>query len=225
MPRTLIFDINETLLDLSVLDPHFEHLFGNPKLRHDWFKQVLQSALVSTILDRYEDFGTIAGNALEMIARRHELALTDAERGAVLSTVRSLPPHSDVLPGLTRLRDAGFTLSALTNSPPQVVRAQLSNAGISDFFAHQLTVDAVRRFKPAREVYDYAAQELDCAPDDLYLIAAHDWDIAGAMNAGWRGAFIARHGMVLSPNQPEPDIVGADLIAVAEAIIEREGMG
>ena len=56
-------------------------------------------------------------------------------------------------------------------------------------------------------------------PEQTRLIAAHGWDVAGAMRAGCAAAFIARPGMVLEPLFEPPDIVAPDLLQVAERII------
>lgn len=55
------------------------------------------------------------------------------------------------------------------------------------------------------------------------MVAAHAWDIAGALNAGCAAAFVARSGQVLDPSSPEPGITGANLQEVAERIVAREG--
>jgi 2-haloacid dehalogenase len=67
------------------------------------------------------------------------------------------------------------------------------------------------------------AERLGVAIGEIRLIAAHAWDIAGALCAGCAAAFVARPGMVLDPLFEGPDVVGADLREVAERILEREG--
>jgi 2-haloacid dehalogenase len=54
------------------------------------------------------------------------------------------------------------------------------------------------------------------------LVAAHAWDVSGALAAGARAAFVARPGMVLSPLGAAPDIVGSDLAEVAQLIVDRD---
>ena len=65
----------------------------------------------------------------------------------------TLPAHPDVRDGLQTIRDAGLRLVTLTNSAPAALEQQLSSAGLTAFFEHSLSVDAVHRFKPAAEVY------------------------------------------------------------------------
>ena len=64
MPRILAFDVNETLLDLSALDPLFERAFGDAALRAQWFAQMLQLAFVGVITGGDVDFTTAQHAAL-----------------------------------------------------------------------------------------------------------------------------------------------------------------
>ena len=58
MTQVLAFDVNETLLDLSVLDEPFEELFGTPASRPLWFAQMLQLSFVGGLTGSYVDFTT-----------------------------------------------------------------------------------------------------------------------------------------------------------------------
>jgi len=222
MQRIIVFDVNETLLDLKALDPHFERVFGSAGVRREWFKQVLQSALMTTILDAYSDFGAVGAAALEMTARLHDLELSERDRNAILGAMRELPPHPEVPDSLRRLREQGLRLGALTNSTLEVADAQLRYAGLVENFERVLSADAVRRLKPAAEVYHMAARELGVEPGAIRLVAAHSWDVAGAMHAGCAAAFVARPGMVLDPLFKPPDIIGKDLVAVSERILKTD---
>ena len=225
MPRVCVFDVNETLLDLGALDAPFTRVFGDASARQAWFQQVLQSALVATVTDAYADFSAIGRAALTMTAERRGVALSEQDSQEILDGMRHLPPHSDARESLERLRDAGLRLAALTNNPPQVAEAQLTNAGLRDLFEQALSVDAVRRLKPAREPYQMAADRLGVPIGQIRLVAAHAWDVAGALRAGCAAAFVARTGQVLDPLSPRPDVVGSDLRAVVDQILEREASG
>jgi 2-haloacid dehalogenase len=222
MPRTIIFDVNETLLDLHVLEEPFVEAFGNPAARGEWFAQLLQLALVVTVTDTYRDFKTLAGEALDVVAARRKVHLRDETRSSILSMIVQLPPHPDVPGALARLTETGFRLVALTNSPPATVEAQISNAGLIDHFDLLLSVDTTRRFKPHPAPYLMASEVLGVDPDDLWMVAAHDWDIAGAMRVGLKGAFVARPGQGYASGYPPPDLVGADLSEVAGSLIARQ---
>ena len=224
MSRICVFDVNETLLDLQALDTHFERAFGDASVRQAWFTQLLQTAFISTITDNYKDFGTIGATALDMIAMRRGVTLSQQDRTSILQGMRQLPPHPDVRDGLERLRNAGLRLVTLTNSTEQVAQEQIKHAGLSEYFERIFSADTVRRLKPAPEPYRMVAGRLGVDIGQTRLIAAHSWDIAGALHAGCAAAFIHRTGMVLDPLFERPDVVGADLHEVADRILEKEGM-
>lgn len=222
MKKICLFDVNETLLDLRALDPEFEKVFGAAAVRKEWFGQFIQSAFVSVITDSYQPFGVIGSAAFDMIAERHGIAVAEGDKKALLSKITQLPPHREVAENLARLKQNGHTLAAFTNSTVEVAQKQLDNAGIAQFFDKILSADMAKRLKPAKEAYEMAARAFDVETKDTRLIAAHAWDIAGALNAGCSGAFIARPGMVLDPLYEKPTIVGKDLREVVDAIIEQD---
>lgn len=137
--------------------------------------------------------------------------------------MQQLAPHGDARPALERLRAGGFRLAALTNSAPSVARAQLRYAALDGFFEAILSVDEARRFKPAPAPYRMAARHMRVSMPELRMVAAHDWDIIGAMAAGCQGAFVARGGGAFPALAPQPDVCEPDLNAVAEAIIRTDG--
>lgn len=222
MPRIIVFDVNETLLDLGALDPEFQRVFGDAAVRQQWFGQLLQSALVTIATNMYTDFGTIAGAALDMVAARRGIALSADDRSKILKSILTLPPHPEVRESLQKLRDAGLHLATLTNSMQKVADAQMINSGLKEFFDAVLSADTVRRLKPAPEPYQMAAKSFGVGVKDIRLVAAHAWDVAGALSAGCAAAFVARPGMVLDPLAPKPDVIGKDLHEVTDQIIHIE---
>ncbi len=222
MPSIIVFDVIETLLDLSALDPLFEQAFGDGRVRKDWFAQLLQNALVSTLLGQYHAFDKLAKAALEMTAAKNGVTLSAEQRTPILDALKAVPAHTDVAPNLERLNAAGLRLAALTNSTARSAKAQLKHAGLSDYFEAILSVDQVERFKPAPEPYRMAAKELGGKASDLRLVTAHAWDIAGAVQAGWATALVKRPGQAVNPLGPKPDISGGDLGEVSEQILQKD---
>jgi 2-haloacid dehalogenase len=215
----LAFDVNETLLDLRALDRHFERVFGDPALRQAWFAQMLQLAFVGIATGEYADFTTSQHAALRMLAARRGVDLTADDAETIVGQMSRLPAHADVAPALERLRSGGYRLATLTNSVAQVAEAQLTHAGIRQYFERVLSADTVRRLKPAPDPYRMAAEELGVAPGDVCLVAAHPWDVSGALAAGCRAAFISRGGGVTSPIGTQPEIVAPDLSVLADELL------
>jgi 2-haloacid dehalogenase len=102
-----------------------------------------------------------------------------------------------------------------------MVREQLEHAGLAGFFDPMLSVEEVRRYKPAPEPYLLAAERLGVEPPAMRMVAAHDWDVWGATRAGCAAAFVARGDVPFALGEP-PDIVGPNLTAVAEAILRKD---
>lgn len=222
MSRICVFDVNETLLDLGALDHYFQQRFGDRALRSTWFSQMLQLALVSTITGEYETFGRLGMAAQDMLATHQGVQVTEEDKQELQKEMKHLPPHPDVIDGLSMLKAAGIRLVTLTNSTAEVGEAQIANAGLRDYFEDLFSADMVRRLKPAPEAYRMVAERLGVPTSELRLIAAHAWDVTGALHAGCAAAFVARPGMVPSPLGAQTDIIGRDIREVAQKILEHD---
>jgi len=222
MSRVIVFDIMGTLLDFQALDPYFERFFGDTAIRKEWFTQTLQLAMAAMLTNAYEEFGVQADTGLEITARRYKVSLLGEEKNLILSTVRKLRPYPEVARNLQRLRDAGLRLAALTNSTAKTAEAQLTYTGLRDHFEQVISADEIQCFKPSPEIYHLAAKRMSVELEQMRLVAAHDWDVTGALRAGCAAAFVARPGQVMNPFGPQPDVKGADLAEVAENILAVE---
>lgn len=215
----LVFDVNETLLDLRPLNKGFAEVFGDASARQDWFDILLQLAFTATLAGAYRDFSALGSSALKILAGKRGVALDDLKMNELLEPIKTLPPHPEVAAALQSLCDAGFTLAALTQSQAATVETQMSNTGLTRFFKRLFSADEVKRYKPDPAPYRMVASELACNIGDMRVIAAHAWDVEGAMRAGCKAAFVARPGQVLDPDVEAPDIVGADLSEVTLKIL------
>jgi 2-haloacid dehalogenase len=216
----IAFDVNETLLDLGALDPLFADVFGDPALRPQWFAQMLQLSFVGGLTGQYVDFTTAQHAALRMLAARTGKVVSAAQADTIVGRMSALPPHPEVPAALDRLRaSGGSTMVALTNSVQTVAEAQLSFAGLRGLFDAVISADSVRRLKPAPEPYRAVAERFGVGLSSVRLVAAHAWDISGALAAGCRAALVARPGVVASPLGPQPDIVGPSLTEVVDRIL------
>jgi 2-haloacid dehalogenase len=222
MPRVIVCDVNETLLDVSALEPHFKQAFGDGRVLQDWFANVLLYSEVATLAGPYSDFASIGGAALDMVASARNITLSSADRSRILQGMLTLPAHPDVLDGLQTMRDAALRARHADELGAGSGSATTRERGLNAFFERSFSVDTVRRFKPAAEAYQSVADSLGLPIDQLRLVAAHAWDIVGALRAGCAAAFVARPGKVLYPLGPKPDITGPDFRSVAKQIVAAE---
>lgn len=216
-----VFDVNETLLDLAALDDFFAEVTGEPAARRQWFDLMVHNALTLTAAGGYRPFGEIAAACLAPVAAGHGRTVSPEQQRELGRRMRRLPAHPDVPDAIRRLRDAGFGVVTLTNSVAEVAEDQLRNAGLRDLVDAVYSADTVRRLKPAAEPYRLVLDEQRVEPADAVLIAAHDWDIAGAAAAGLRTAFLTRDGRTpLSAGTP-PTLSATSLDAVATQLLEK----
>jgi 2-haloacid dehalogenase len=220
-PKVLFFDVNETLLDLTAMKTSVGNaLGGRSELLPLWFTTMLQYSLVSTVGRQYNDFGIIGAAALQMVAANNGISITEKEaKDAILEPIRSLPAHPEVKASLQQLKDAGYKLVSFTNSSNKGVKTQFENAGLLEYFDERLSIEDMGKFKPHVDAYDWAARKMAIKPAESLLVAAHGWDIAGALWAGWRAAFISRPGAQLYPLAPKPEINENNLELVAKKLI------
>ncbi|MBP2280241.1 2-haloacid dehalogenase [Psychrobacter sp. PL19] len=220
-PSIIVFDVNETLLDINSLEPLFARVFGNRNVLREWFAQLILYSQTMTLSGLYSPFGELGVGALRMVATIHQVTITDSDIVELKQRMSSMPAHPDVVPALTRLRDAGFRLVTLTNSASSASPTPLDNAGLSHFFERTFNIETVGKFKPAPETYHLVAKELSVETADLCLVACHLWDTIGAQAAGCRGAFLTRphNAILVAAGVPSPDLIASELTTLADKII------
>lgn len=220
-PQVLFFDVNETLLDISPLQSSVaQALGGREEAARLWFTTLLQYALVDSAGQQYHPFDQIGIATLQMIAQNFDIQLSGEDAKEILSPIHTLPPHPEVPEALSKLKKAGYPLIALTNSSSSVLKDQMKNAGLNSFFGYTWSIADIGLYKPHRQVYQWAAQRYGADPRECMLVAAHGWDIAGALWASVRAAFISRPGHHLYPLAPQPEVVKSDILGLADYLID-----
>jgi 2-haloacid dehalogenase len=226
-PSILVFDVNETLLDIEAIAPLFAHVFGDAQVLREWFGQLVLYSGVVTLSGLYQDFFALGQGVLRMLGDIHKVDVHSSDMDELRTRMLNMPAHPDVSEGLSLLKDAGFRLVTLTNSPPHPQGSPLERAGIAHFFERQFSVDAVRQFKPAPKVYQMVASMLDASVPSLCMVASHVWDTIGAQSAGYSGALIARSGNapLMVEGLPQPDCIAPDLLELAKQLITFKRTG
>jgi 2-haloacid dehalogenase len=221
-PSICVFDVNETLLDIEFLAPLFQRLFGDGKVMREWFGQLILYSEAITLSGPYTPFFALGQGVLQMLGTIYGVSIEQADIEELRLRMLTMPAYPDVPAGLKQLQDAGFRLVTLSNSPPDPQRSPLKHAGIDGWFERSFSVDRVRRFKPAPQVYHMVAEELDVPPAAICMVAARVWDTIGAQSVGCSGALITRPGNAALPLRglPQPQVVAPDLPGVATQIIK-----
>ena len=224
-PSVIVFDVNETLLDIETLEPLFVRLFGDRRILREWYAQLVLYSEALTLAGSYASFADLGGAVLRMVGDIRGSCVQDDDVAELRNLTLGMPAHGDVLDALGRLSDAGFRLVTLTNSAPDPTASPLERAGIAALLERQFSVDAVRRFKPAPETYRSVAEGLGVPLSALCMVAAHSWDTLGAQAAGCSAALVTRTGNAALPlpGLVQPDIVERDMGRVADAIIRLWG--
>jgi len=219
----IVFDVNETLMNLDTLRPTFDRIFNDPAAMRLWFANLITYSEALTLSGVYVPFTDIGGAVLRMLAATRDVSISDADAAELTDRFATMAPHPDVPAALRRLRDHGFRLFTLTDNTLEIAGRQLENAGVIDVFERRFSVDeTVRRHKPAQEAYHSVAAALSLNPADICLVACHVWDTIGAKSAGWQAGLILREGNAPLDVGPQPDYIGKDLDAIADQLIERD---
>jgi len=219
---TILFDINETVLKLSVLRPIFSSTFGHELFTDTWFSMLLHASTVSMITDVKTDFSLLSKITLEALACKTGVQLSSKETDDILGGFSSLPAHSDIKPALLRLRSAGFRVVAFSNSSLSLISNQIDNAGLNTYFDKVISVEEAGTFKPSQKAYEFASTQLGQPIDKLRLVAAHDWDTHGAMRAGLEAAYINRSDLLYNPLYNKPEICGSTMNEIVDKIIATD---
>jgi 2-haloacid dehalogenase len=217
----IVFDVNETLLDLQTMEPVFERIFGDKNAMRLWFANLVLYSEALTMAGCYVPFTDVGSAVMIMLADTQGIKIDDADKKELTEKFATMPPYPEVPAALRKLRDAGFRLFTLTNNTLEVQTRQLEHGGIAGLFERCFSTDGVKHHKPSRQAYVYVGKELGAEPSLLCMIACHTWDTLGAVAAGWEAALIKRTGNDVLGVGPQPQIIGDDLSDVADQLIAR----
>ena len=218
-PKAVAFDVIETLFALEPMRARFRSLGLPDGALEVWFAQLLRNAFALDATGVYKPFGEVARGTLEVLLAEYKSPATVPALDRALSSFQELPAHDDVAPAFQRLRDGAVRIVTLSNGSAETTRQLLQCARLDRFVERVISIDEVRRWKPAREVYLHAAKVAGVAPDELALVAAHAWDIHGANQAGLSTGWVSRLEKRFHPAMSPPDVTGSTLVEVSERLL------
>jgi 2-haloacid dehalogenase len=215
-PRTVAFDVVETLMSLEPLRQRLVDI-GLPALALErWFDRLLRDAMALTLTGAYQPFPVVAEAALRVIARGR---LTDPQVRQALDGFSQLPAHPDAEPAMRILAEAGVSMVCLSNGARESTEAFLERSGLTRYIDQVISVAEVGMWKPRREVYQHALDRIGQPPQRVALVAVHAFDCHGAraagLTTGWASRLEQHYGEVFDP----ADVTGEDLAAVATALL------
>lgn len=191
----IVFDVNETLSDMSPMGERFSEVGAPAELAKLWFATLLRDGFALTASGDNGSFAAIGADALRGLLTGVELNRPlEAAVDHVMGGMAGLGVHPDVPAGIKALAAAGLRLITLSNGSAQIAGKLFSEAGIRDAFESLLSVEDAAAWKPARASYEYAADASGADPAGMLLVAVHPWDIHGAARAGLRTAWLNRTG-------------------------------
>lgn len=220
-PKLLIFDINETLLNMKPLEEAINTALASQHAFSLWFRTLLHYSLVENLTGNYEDFSAVGKATLQMTMKKFGKNLSDAQVDSILGNIKKLPAHDDVKKGLKLLKEANIKLVALSNGNEKVLNEQLEFAGLASYFDAIMSVDVVARYKPEGSSYNAVLAKMSESAENTMMVAAHGWDILGAKRAGLRTAFVARENHAIYPLKGTPEIEGKTILEIARVITEN----
>lgn len=214
-PRTVAFDVVETLMSLEPLRPRFTDAGLPPELLERWFDRLLRDGMALTLAGDYATFPAVAAATLRTLAHGQ---LDDDAVSHVLAGFLELPAHPDVEPAMRTLSEAGISMICLSNGTTETTTRFLQRNELDHHIDQVISVADVHSWKPPVRVYDHALNEIGRAPHEVALVAVHAFDCHGAHRAGlttgWASRLEGHYGDVFAP----ADVVGRDLVEVAQKL-------
>ncbi|GAA1477324.1 haloacid dehalogenase type II [Nocardioides aestuarii] len=204
----LALDVYGTLVDTGGQVDRLRSVVGDraPAFSDAWRQVQLEYTFRRAVMRDWVDFGVCTAQALDAVAQRFEVALTDDERQGLLDGYRRLPAYDDAREALQRLRDSGVRAVAFTNGVEASARDLLDHAGLLPLLDDVVTVEPVQSFKPDPAVYAHLLATLDLRAERVALVSGNSFDIIGAKHVGLAAVWVRRSpAAALDPWGVSPD--------------------
>ena len=210
-----LFDVDAAARDLSATEPRLADIW--PRLAADWRRKQLEYSWLREVMGDYVDFWQLTRDGLDWAMAAQGLD-DPALAEKLMGLYRELPAFPEVPAMLDALHHRGVGRAILTNGSPDMVGAAVHAAGIGHLLDDVLSVDSVKRFKPAADVYALVEARMGIAPDQVLFVSSNGWDAAGAARFGFRVAWVNRAGLPVDHLPARPTHQLSDLAGIPDLI-------
>ena len=220
--KAIAFDAYGTLFDVYSIGVLAEKLFPGKgaQLATIWRDKQIEYTRVRTLSDKYANFWQVTVDALTYSCEFLNLDLTEASRDRLMRQYAELSAFPENVEQLMRLREAGITLSVLSNGTPWMLEQAMKASGLAEYFEHILSVESVKRFKTAPEAYQMGPDALGSKATNILFVSSNCWDSCGATWFGYRTIWLNRYGLPLDRLGVKPHRIGSSLQDVADFALE-----
>ncbi|MCE5973022.1 haloacid dehalogenase type II [Sinirhodobacter sp. WL0062] len=210
-----LFDVDAAARELAMRDPRLTPIW--PQLAFDWRRKQLEYSWLREVMGEYVDFWQLTRDGLDWAMAAQSVQDADLAE-ALMALYRELPAYKEVPAMLAALKARGVGRAILSNGTPAMLDAAVQAAGIEGLIDEVLSVDSIRRFKPAQAVYDLVEEQMGVRPHEVLFVSSNGWDAAGAARAGFRVAWVNRAGFPRERLPWKPADMLKDLSGVPDLI-------
>jgi 2-haloacid dehalogenase len=207
-PEAFVFDAYGTLYDVHSVAARCESNWpgkGAP-LSLLWRTKQLEYTWQRSLMQRYAPFSTVTRDALAYSCEVLELELSVAQVEGLMAEYLNLSLYPDVVRTLQALNTRKAILS---NGSPDMLLPLVQNSGLE--LDAVISVDELRIFKPAPQVYALAVEKLHLDHSKIGFVSSNCWDAMGAKSYGFNVYWINRAGAPVDRLGFKPDRILASL--------------
>jgi 2-haloacid dehalogenase len=218
LPKAIVFDAYGTLFDVRSVAASVNRKFPGlgQAVSSQWRAKQLEYTWLRSSMGRYEDFWKVTESALAFTCRDMELSCDAATRAQLMESYLHLDLFPEVKEALKFL--FGLPLAILSNGTLTMLRAAVKHAGLEGIFAHVISVDEVKIYKPSAAAYQLAARKLGVNATDIGFVSSNFWDAAGAKVFGFKTYWVNRSGVTADELGVTPDATLAALTELVEFV-------
>jgi len=222
--KVLVFDQYGTVVDMQkglteAAAPFLERKGwkGDPHRFVTWWRRThFENSMIDSLCDRgHTPYREIGRRAVSQVMARAGIAHTRDEAEWLVGRIETLKPFPDAAEALRRLHRR-YRLAILSNGDRDMLEAAKPHIGFA--FDHVISVEEAGYFKPHRKTYAKAEEILGEERTGVLFVANHVFDCVGAKSFGFNTAYIDRRKQPFGPWPQQPDLVVADLKALADAL-------